>query len=465
MVKRRKTVLLLILLYGLVSILWRLGFSGAYYEEAKNIMMGRRVIEGISCPECAAYPGSALIAPVLSALGDSIWGLYGARLVGIVFGLALALVLYLIASRLIGKGYGLLASAIFIFSGTGVYLSKLVTGDIISAFFLGAAFLCMTPGEEEMKNPGRRRLFLLLGAFALAFAAITKYLAALFIPGLLIYLFIRNKAREGFLYFLLPFFLLAGLYAYYALYPAREALTGQALWVYETSRLPIQTLLSWSLRWLMMPLLLSAFGIFSDERGGTALGLVLLSMPIIFLHLFFGGAQAGSRHAVYVYVFLAPAAAIGVSRMGDLFSVSSISNWVKPFFVGSVLVILWVFGIQDLRWLEKQYPDITPLTKYLERNAKSGMLVAVDSHHGQTLLDYTLSEKLPGAKFIQFGDMNGAYPRPDFIILDEYYGKKYLRPDILKYVRDGYTLGDELQMKLSWGIQKVEIYKKGGSAS
>src|SRR3989338_8711623 len=95
--KNNSRFLPIILLYGLVAIAWNLDYNSVYHDEALNILMGRQVLSGLSCPGCAQNTGSVLIQPVLAAIGDFFWGLRGARAVGILFGLGLTAIVYFTA--------------------------------------------------------------------------------------------------------------------------------------------------------------------------------------------------------------------------------------------------------------------------------------------------------------------------------------------------------------------------------
>lgn len=452
-----------ILAYGLLAVLWDMGYNGVYHDEALNILMGRQVLGGLFCPGCPQNTGSVLIQPVLAAAGDAAGGLYGARAVGIPFGLGLTAVIFFTARRLCSEKSALLAALLFVFTGTAVYLSKLATYDIISAFFLGASFLLLVMAEGEAGR-GKGRLMLFFSAVLLFLSAMTKYVAAVFIIPIAAYAIWRHKARNPVSLFVLPLVCFCIIYFFLALYPVREAIMGSSVSTYEESQVPFSTLSSWTLRWVAMPYLLSAFGLFHKEKCKTVFVLIALSTPIILLHLISGAEQSVNKNVIFSIIFLSPAAALGVDHMGALFSSYSLSSWVKPLFVTAVVAVVWAFGVHELGWLERQYPDMKPVTGFFNEKGFRGMTVVIDSDYGDAIYTYELGRNLPGARFVpitEFMKKGADYGRPDFVIIDGFYGKPALRKVALKQVEDGYRLLRKFKVGLSWGISEVEIYERG----
>jgi 4-amino-4-deoxy-L-arabinose transferase-like glycosyltransferase len=168
----------IILAYGFVITVLNLGYNSVYHDEALNILMGRQVLSGEFCPGCAQNTGSVIVQPVLSAIGDLLGGLKGARAVGIPFGLGLTAIIYLYAKKIFSVKNGLLSAAIFTFTGTTLYLSKLATYDIVSAFFLGLSFYLIVASENQPFTT-RSALLLFAGSTFLFLAAMTKYVVSI----------------------------------------------------------------------------------------------------------------------------------------------------------------------------------------------------------------------------------------------------------------------------------------------
>jgi hypothetical protein len=455
----------IILAYGFAAIAVHMNYNSAYHDEALNVLMGRQLLSGEFCPGCAQNTGSVLIQPIFAALGDSVGGLYGARAVGVPFGLGLTAVVCFTARLLFSGTHGIVSAVLFVFTGTVLYLSKLATYDIISAFFLGLSFLLILLSEKE-RNGRLSSAYLFGGASALFLSAMTKYVAAVFIPPFIVYTLWRHGLLKTSVFFLMPLLLFVGAYFPLAIWPAKDSLFGSSSSVLSETQVPFRTLSSWTLRWVGMPALLSAFGMFHEEKGKIVFLLVLLSSPIILLHLITGAEQSVNKNVIYSIIFLTPAAALGVDHMGSIFSSKSPGTWVKPFFVASVLVVVWAFGIHELGWLERQYPNMKPVISFFKDKGFNGMTVTIDSDYGDAVYSYALEKRLPGALFYPISGMQkktsgGRIPdKPDFVILDGYYGKKSLKEAAVALMGNDYTLVGDFKIPLSWGVSDVKIFQR-----
>jgi len=431
--------------------------------------MGQKVISGQFCYTCKQYAGSAMIEPIVAAMGDYYGGLQGARVTSILFGLGLTAIIYWIARTLFEGKYGLISAMLFLFSGTTLYVSKLATYDIVSAFFLGLAFLLILLGEKSQSLLHKRSL-LLAGASVLFVSAMTKYAVAIFIPPLVLYVFLRNRMLSVRLFFLLPLVIFISLYVYFAIYPVGGILSESLTSLYDHGQVSFRTLSDWTFRWIAMPYLLAIFGIFHEEKGKIALILCLLSTPIILLHLVTGVEQSVNRDVIFCQIFLAPAAAIGVNHLGNMFSLRSPNLWVKPFFIAAILVVLWVFGFQELKWLEKQYPNMTPVIDFFKKNGSDDMTVTIDSNYGVAVYAYSLGTYFPQARFLSAAELDSVdslgrplYEKNNFIVFDGYYGKKSLRDRALYYLQNNYFLMENYKLPVSWGITDIKIFGRRGT--
>jgi hypothetical protein len=308
-------------------------------------------------------------------------------------------------------------------------------------------------------------MWLLAGAIVLFLAVITKYIVSVFIPPLVLYVLWKHRFSRTLLYFLLPLCMLISAYGYYALYPVREDILESVVSSYSESQVNFITLISWMLRWVAMPYLLVAFGMFHKEKGKTAILLFALSMPIIILHLVTGAERSVNKNVIFSIIFLSPAAALGVDHMGSLFSMGSTHNGVKSFVTVAILFVVWVYGLHDLRWLEKQYPDEIQVINFLRESGHDSMTVAINSDYGQAIFDYSLGSQFPKAQFVSFTEIQKTYqsgqPRnkkADFVVINGYYGKEYIRQDMLDFLKNDYRLMKELRIPLAWGVQSVQIF-------
>ncbi len=457
-VSQNSRFLLLILAFGFVAMVWDLSYNSPYHDEALNIRMGRQVLAGESCPACAQNTGSVIIQPVIAAVGDAAGGILGARMMGVLFGLGLTVVLYATSRRLLSEKHALLCAALFLFSGPALYLSKLATYDIIAAFFLGLSFMLIVQAEKVSKRVSW--LLLLCGSLSLLLAAMSKYVVSVFVVPLIILVLCRQRPSRALLFFIIPFAAGAFLYGYLALYPVWGSLSGSVGGVYSESQKSLYSVSSWTIRWVAMPYLLATFALFHSTLGKKALLLILLSTPIILLHIITGAEQSVNKNVIFALVFLVPAAAIGVDHMGSLFSGTATSGWVKPFFTATVLIVLWAFGLQEMRWLERQYPDLTPVISFFREQGHDNMTVVIDSDFGDATYAYALENRFPHAKFVPITEfMRAQWGMPDFIILDGYYEKKPLREKAMEYISaNGYRLLRTFSIKLSWGLKNVSIF-------
>jgi len=459
-----KYVLWLILFYGLLITVWNLNYNSVFIDEAYHITMGHQLLRGEPCSGCPYATGSVSIHPVIAAYGDSIAGIYGARVVNIIFGLGLTVIIYLTARLLFGERLGLITAVLFLCSGQTLYLMKLATYDMIAAFFLGFAFL-MIVASEKVGSGKYQNLALVMGTTALFLACVTKYLVPVFIPFLLLYIFIKHGASKTVLYTIIPLAIFTLLYISFAPYPPPGELVNVVDQVRTDTHIPFRTLADWTFRWVAMAYLLAVFGLFHEEKGKTALQLIIFSTPIIIVHLVTQSEQSVNKNMIFSLVFLAPAAALGVDYIGKLFSMRSSSRVVRGFFTVAVLVIFWTYGLFNLRWLEKQYPDVSPVIEYFKENGFDGMTVAMNGWDG-VIYTYELGDQYPDAQFIHITQAiktgnpgHSFHEKVDFIVCEDlYYGMLYPCEEFHDYIENDYTLLENFTIAHSWGVTDAKIF-------
>lgn len=454
-----------IIAYALIVTVWNLDYNSPYHDEAVNIRMGRQVLNGEACPSCAQNTGTVLVQPIMAAMGDAAGGIYGARAIGIIFGLGLTVAVDRISRVLLSEWHAFLATMLFVFSGNVLYLFKLATYDIVAAFFLGLSFMLILKAEKAGARSAA--LLLLAGSVSLFLAAATKYTASVFILPIALFALLRQKPSRSLPFFILPLVVCVAAYWYLALYPVSETVTGSVKGVYQESHVPLHTLASWTLRWVAMPYLLAVFGMFHSEKWREALLLTVMSLPVILLHLVTGAEQSVNKNVIFALVFLSPAAAVGIDHMGNLFTRNMPNGWVKPLFTFLLMLVIWAFGLQDLRWLERQYPDISQVVSFFREKGHDNMTVVIDSDYGDSAYAYLLGRDMQGVKFIPISVYeketirNPNLAPPDFFMLDDYYKKNSLREKAIDSIRSGgYTLVREFRIKLSWGEKNVGIFAR-----
>lgn len=149
----------------------------AYIDEADYLWVGHlelaHWLHGTSWPSAYAYrlfSGSPLIYPPLGALADSAGGLAGARILSLAFMLGATVLLYLTASRLIGRRGAAVAAALWAVSEPAIRLA-FATFDPLSALLTAlSAWLIVQAGYRH-----HRGALVIAAAAALALANVTAY--------------------------------------------------------------------------------------------------------------------------------------------------------------------------------------------------------------------------------------------------------------------------------------------------
>ena len=460
---RRSTLWILgLLVLWLAVTVARLDYNSVFHDEAFHILLGRQLLAGEACPGCAYATGSVWIHPVVAATADALGGLAGARAVNVAFALGLALVVIRTTRLLFPGGHDVVAAVVFLFAGQTLYLAKLATYDMIAAFFLGASFHFLVRAEHAAKPSGRDAL-LLAAAVTLFLACITKYLVPVFVPFFAVYAVVRHGFRRSALLFVLP---LAVLLAGYAgvLYPTREALLGTMGSSRVATQVPRAVLLDWTFRWIALPYVLAIFGCFHPTGRRRAVWLIALSLPIILLHVVTGAEQSVNKNVLLTIVLLAPAIALGVDQLARTFSLGRLGGAARDFYLGAVLAVFGSYGIHHMRWLERQYPDMTPVIEFLRTAGFDGMAVGINSSYGDAVYVYELGDRFPNAHFFYLA---GGEARPyldgtgrataDFLVFDGYYGKQHPLSDYAERLDGKYDTLREFTIDLAWGTTEARV--------
>ena len=474
----------LILVYALAVMCWGLFKDPLAPDEAKNIFMGRHVMSGstLSCPPPAlntsagaieglmcAYSGSVAIAPLAMALADIPAGIHGARLIGVILCLVLVVVVCRTGNTTLHGRHGLIAAAAFVFLGLPLQLSASANASVFAAFFAGLS-LMLVEGNTESGWEKRQGFILLAASLSFAAAAITSYVAAVFAVLFVPFVFLRYRFFTGSLFFFMPLLVVMTLYGYFAAFPAWPALQDTLeLYLSGWGMIP-SSRFEYVFGWLAMPYLLATFGIFNEKGGKNSFFLMVLASPAFLIP--FLSLKAGDIHtAVFIsLVFLAPAAALGVVHMGELFSYNNEMSLVKPFFMTAILTIIWVFGIQQIKELRWERPDLSAAVSFLHQRGDACSTILVDSDYGspEYVYRYYLEKNTPPARVIQItrGDGKARVDmvktmRPDYIVIDDYHSIRSFNRACSDYQAQGFILAATYQMSLSSGAKNIRIFKKG----
>jgi Dolichyl-phosphate-mannose-protein mannosyltransferase/Glycosyl transferase family 2 len=177
-----------------LTLVWS---NTAYTDEANYLWVGHLEIahwlHGTSWPSAYAYralSGSPVIYPPLGAIANSIGGLAGARILSLVFMLIATVLLYLTASRLIGRTGALFAAALWAFSEPAMRLA-FATADPLSVFLTAlSAWLIVQAGYRR-----RRGEYVAAAAVTLALANVTAYSGMVIDPVVIAFAFLAWRTR------------------------------------------------------------------------------------------------------------------------------------------------------------------------------------------------------------------------------------------------------------------------------
>jgi putative flippase GtrA/GT2 family glycosyltransferase len=177
-----------------LTLVWS---NTAYTDEAEYLWAGRLEIahwlHGTAWPSVTAYrlfSGSPVIYPPVGALADSLGGLAGARLLSLAFMLGATVLLYLTASRLIGRTGAIFAAALWALSEPVMRLA-FATFDPLSVFLTTlSAWLIVQAGHRR-----RRGEFVAAAAVALALANVTAYSGIVIDPMVIAFAFLACRTR------------------------------------------------------------------------------------------------------------------------------------------------------------------------------------------------------------------------------------------------------------------------------
>ena len=186
-----------------LTLVWS---NAAFEDEADYLWLGHlewaHWLHGASWPSAYAdrfLSGLPIAYPPLGAVADSIGGLAGARILSLAFMLATTVLLYLTASRLIGRRGALIGCAIWALSEPALRLA-FATYDPLSVLFTAlAAWLVVQAGD-------RRRGFVWVAgaAGALGLANATAYSGIVIDPVLIGFAFLvwlpSMRARRALLW-------------------------------------------------------------------------------------------------------------------------------------------------------------------------------------------------------------------------------------------------------------------------
>jgi hypothetical protein len=307
-----------------LSLVWS---NTAFSDEADYLWVGRLLLahwlHGTSWPSGyadATLSGSPVIYPPLGAVADSIGGLAGARILSLVFMLAATVLLYLTATRLIGRTGALFAIALWAFSEPVIRLA-FATFDPLSILLTALSAWLAVQAACRRFSLG----FVATAALALALSTAAAYSALVMVPVVIAFActiwLMRMRVKRAVLQTMCFVVCYTALFA--ALIAVSHSVTGLMTTVINRSVTLHQSFLlvvndTWTYSGLVLCLaVVGAIVAVAAEGWRAALIVVLccaaLVAPIAQLH-----DQTGvslDKHLAYGIWFAAIAAGYAVSRL------------------------------------------------------------------------------------------------------------------------------------------------------
>jgi 4-amino-4-deoxy-L-arabinose transferase-like glycosyltransferase len=177
--------LLLIAILTIQAVLsLRLVWSNtAYIDEATYLWAGHLEIahwlHGAPVPPFQTWlSGAPIIYPPIAAMVDSIGGLFGARILSLVFMLTTTFLLWSVTSKLFGRRAAFFAAAVFAILGPTQFLGAFATYDAMALLLMATSTWCVVAARDRADST----ILLVTGAILLALANATKYATLLFDP-------------------------------------------------------------------------------------------------------------------------------------------------------------------------------------------------------------------------------------------------------------------------------------------
>ena len=466
-----------------------------HHDEALSIHLGRAALQHAPCDgACAQHTGSVMMQPMMAAAGDRWGGLFGARLVSVGFGVLLLIMVAATGWQVMGAAGGLLGGVLLLAQAPFLYVSRMALYDVVSTAWLAAAVMCLVTAERR-RTQAVAGWWLLGGALSLAAACLAKYVTAIYLlPALAIVLW-RWRLRQGLVCFVAPLAVLGWWYASSALWPVLPDVLAQLRNVASRGQATFQwiEITEMLIRWLIWPAVLAAAALGLSGRSSMAsdgkeprtpaagldrqpargfwVVLIALASIVPVVHLATGSVQGLNKNVVQSLLFLSPAAAFGLWSICRAFRIERGIN-AQGIVIGLVLLLMFAGGLRNRAWLERQYPDLSPVVAELAPLVGPRTVVMTDT---DALFRYALEARLPPERVVltYWVDFEGAggeagavrfveAQHPDYVVLDGYYGQAAQHERLKQAMGANYQLRRQWPMRMSWGERTVELYERKG---
>lgn len=427
-------------------ILRDLSYNTAFVDEAIYATVGEEFLRGIFWESALSWMGGSYLYPALSALINRLLGLAGIRFFSFLCVFVAGIVSGEIARKIAGRHARVFAVSIFFASSIVLNMSALGTYDAPAILFLALTSLV------AIHSKGRVHL-ILLSSFLFLLSVLSKYIAVLFAPFLLLLVMERTGDRllRG-LIWASPFIIGLSLYALYNLESLINFFTSDSF----TETKERFFILSEVVNHLNI-FLLSPLAIFVKRKKLYLLTVLSLAglMPL-FYHLAFANFRSLWKHLVFTQFFWAPLLAgifvfiyaklKATARRKVIFN--NASQLVYSGAIGLCVFGLWVSASNHWRF-QRSWPSASPALDYLARVRKPGDKIFAE---GSAVYKYHLFDGFvdplswTSTWYIEYQGRTGVEAMKkaiedrafDYIVLNGYYTREV--SDELSRLADNYYM-------------------------
>jgi dolichyl-phosphate-mannose-protein mannosyltransferase len=305
-----------------LTLVWS---NTAFADEAEYLWVGHLVIghwlHGTPWPVYEQrISGSPMVYPPLGAMADSVGGLAGARLLSLAFMLAATVLLYLTATRLLGRRIAIIAAALWALSEPALRLAFATYDPLSVSLTALSAWLAVEAGYRRHRWP-----WVTAAAAALGLANMTAYSGIVIDPVVIAVAFfgwlprmaVRQAAR-------LAALLAGGCVAFFCLavfatgsWTGTRSVFHRAVTNPQSFQLILNDVWKYSALIIVLAVMGAVAAIGTEERVRAALLVVLggavLVVPAAQLH--YRTAFSIDKHLAYGIWFAVMAAAYGCTRL------------------------------------------------------------------------------------------------------------------------------------------------------
>lgn len=382
----------------IMSVLLALAFAlremlaaqqSAYMDESTFVLTGRYLLEKNSVYAGALdWTYGSYLWSIIAALTYVVGGLTLLRTLQALLGTLMVAATIIAAVRLAPRRANnkldwttaLIAGLLMAIFPTAIAVGRFATYDGLSgAAFMGGIALLI----PAFKASGRRTE--LLAAAALVFIAfLAKYVVAIYIPFIFVYLLFSNRTRPTMLrvvgWFIAPVTLACIIYFLLFQKELTTLLTFSTTYTDLESNNPIQQyLIDQPEIWVLA--VIAAFGwLFADKTGRiVAVG------GVVILAIFQALSRADYdfwKHSIYAIFFLAPMAGLAIAALGRNIASALEGRWVESLAIAGATLFLLALGLSYS--LEKSdqlvtfYPNLNPAMQAIQANSVNAKTVLTD---------------------------------------------------------------------------------------